>query len=575
MKYGALIAPAVVAAACGGSSPDPDVPHHSEREGGARAASFSDRAEAFQEAEHAFRPGLAVTLGHHEHAGVLPDRSDDAVQEEIARLEAARDAFSSFEREALSPTQRAEREAILVRAARGLFELEVLRAHARDPRRAVHALDVSYYADVPYAPAGERAEAVMAICDGAESFLDAAVARISSDAPRPWLRAAQVDAEASIAYLDDRVATAFADAPAGLEDSLAACKGALASFRDALGARLSEAPPTFELGEDGLRRRFAAEGIDVELSTIRGAAQAALERHRAALAEAAAEIDSGASVAEIVGFERSNRPAADEVYAIAEGHDMEVRALVEQTEAARVPSDLEIQALPAPPTLRDRKLVSRSPAARAEEPWPAALYVSPPDPSWPQAERDGYVLSIGDLLVAAAREGSAGRALHAAASARNQSDILATLCPETTRGGFAHYAESMVWRAGLASGEPRVHVMLRSSAILRSLRVLTALDLHTGAMTAPEAAERLQAEAFLDPATARREARRATYDVTYGSQALGRLAIEAMASEWRSAAGPAADSDFHDELLAHGCAPPAAIRDALLGPDAGPILGDL
>lgn len=126
------------------------------------------------------------------------------------------------------------------------------------------------------------------------------------------------------------------------------------------------------------------------------------------------------------------------------------------------------------------------------------------------------------------------------------------------------------------SEDPKVRIGQLKNALLRNIRYLSAIGLHTGEMMVEQSMAMFRDQAFLDEASARQQAIRGTFDPMYLSYTLGRLLILKLRDDWmaqRKARGQAPElRAFHDELLSYGLAPLPAIREAMLGPDAGPLL---
>ncbi len=549
-------------AACAGTAPDPESPSEPAGDVGAR---FEAEAREFLRASLEFAPHRAVTLGYEDYAGALPDPSEEAASAEVERLTVAVDRFAVYDEYELSPRNRAERAAIVAAARRGLLDLELLHAPERDPSYHLRALDLSTYANVPYAPVAARAEAAVQICAGAGAYLEAAKARISDEAPRPRIDAARATARQMIAYLEGEVAGALAGEGEDLASGLGRCVDALEDYATFLDERREAAPADAPLlHREGLASIFAAEGLAELIDAHREAAKAAIARDRELLERAAAEIDPELSLAEVIEFERMNVPAPDELFTVVRHQLDEMRALVSDRGAMPPPSEIGVEVREAPPHLRDRHASLRAPGAGESRDVPAILYLTRPDPSWSETEAQDFAQSIGDLLATSIREGWPGR-LHHALAASTGSEVLSAFCPEATRGGWAHYAEGALWEVGLADGDPRVHAALLISAIVRNLRVLTVIDVHTGEMTVGEAAARFEREALVEPIVARIEAARAAYDPAYATHALGRLDIETLRAEWEERAGEGASPrDFHDAFFTQGCAPLNTIRAELL-----------
>jgi len=87
---------------------------------------------------------------------------------------------------------------------------------------------------------------------------------------------------------------------------------------------------------------------------------------------------------------------------------------------------------------------------------------------------------------------------------------------------------------------------------------------HTGAMTVDDAAARFQADAFLGGSAALSEARRATFDPTYGRYTWGKLLIRDAQKQAMQQWGEGySHSRFHKALLDLGAPPLGLIGTAL------------
>jgi len=134
--------------------------------------------------------------------------------------------------------------------------------------------------------------------------------------------------------------------------------------------------------------------------------------------------------------------------------------------------------------------------------------------------------------------------------------------------GWAHYAEELVWEAGLGEGDPLVEIGLLQNSLLRNVRYLVAIGLHAEWMTLAEAERRFREEAFLDPQSARQQAHRGAFDPAYLNYTLGKLALRKLRADWTAREG-AGWRRFHDRLLSYGGPPLPLVRRAMLGDDGG------
>jgi uncharacterized protein (DUF885 family) len=140
--------------------------------------------------------------------------------------------------------------------------------------------------------------------------------------------------------------------------------------------------------------------------------------------------------------------------------------------------------------------------------------------------------------------------------------------------GWAHYSEEMMWEEGLGEGNPEQHVGQLCDALLRDVRYLSAIGLHTQGMSVAQSDRMFRERAFSDPGNARQQAARGTYDPQYLDYTLGKLMIRKLRADWvaKQAAGGAAGGDprqywesFHDKFLSYGGPPIPLVRQALVG----------
>jgi uncharacterized protein (DUF885 family) len=146
--------------------------------------------------------------------------------------------------------------------------------------------------------------------------------------------------------------------------------------------------------------------------------------------------------------------------------------------------------------------------------------------------------------------------------------VLRSFCPDTTSEGWAHYAEEMMFDEGAVGASPRARIGMLKKALLRNARFLVALGEHAQGMTIDQARAVFEDQGFVDPAQARQQAIRGTFDPMYLSYTVGKLMIRELKDEWMRKHPGATLGEFHDAFLSYACTPLPAIREAMLG--AGP-----
>jgi uncharacterized protein (DUF885 family) len=257
----------------------------------------------------------------------------------------------------------------------------------------------------------------------------------------------------------------------------------------------------------------------------------------------------------------------------------ELRAFVVANDVVGIPGPEEARVEEAPPYNRANSAYISIPGPY-EHGLPSTYYVAPPDPTWSEAERAAYVPGEADLLFTSVHEVWPGHFLQFLYSNRNPSKIASLFVGYGFAEGWAHYTEEMMWEMGLGKGDPEIHIGQLTNALLRDVRLLSAIGLHTGGMTVEESEQLFLESAFQDPGNARQQAARGTYDPAYLNYTLGKLMIRKLRSDWLARQPQAEGRDphagwraFHDAFLAYAGPPIPLVRRQLLGPDdRGPLL---
>jgi len=129
--------------------------------------------------------------------------------------------------------------------------------------------------------------------------------------------------------------------------------------------------------------------------------------------------------------------------------------------------------------------------------------------------------------------------------------------------GWAHYAEQLSIEAMGGGASPASEIVQLLDAVLRDVRLIVSVRMHTQHMSLDEASALFEREAHLGTMLAKREAIRGTWNPGYFSYTLGKLAIlEARQTYLESVFGGSLRR-FHDRLLSFG-QPPIGLLGALI-----------
>jgi uncharacterized protein (DUF885 family) len=561
--------------ACSSPGPRPVAP--AEPAGDAELAAHVER---YLDGHLAFRPMLAIRLGLHDHDGKVPDRSAEAIAAEIERLRAAERTFEAVAPATLSARAQLEREIVLAEIRKELFELEARRRPFRDPFFYLFNFSLDAYIVRDYAPAAERAAAMLRACQAAPRYYRQAAANLEPALPRAWLQAGLFIGKGTTTFLAGDARQAFASLPdAALRGELERCLDALVAevnaFLAALEARMPAATDEFRLGADNLIAMLrASEGLELDLPTLERLARTDLERNRAALIAAARQIDPARDAAAVIAEVTADKPAPDRVLAEATAQLGQLRAFLVDKDLVSLPRNDAIEVRESPAFMRGNFAALGGVGPFEAAPLPSYYYLAPPDPAWPAAQQQAYVMSRADLLFTSAHEVYPGHFVQGMHQRASGSRVMQVFETYTASEGWAHYVEEMMWEQGLGGGDPRVHIGQLKNALLRNARFVVALGYHAGTMTPDEAARVFAEQAFADPGNARQQAMRGTVDPMFLGYTLGKLAILELRADWQAAHPTRSLREFHDELLRHGEAPLAVTRRMMLGEGAGaPLAG--
>ena len=445
--------------------------------------------------------------GRHEYDGKPQDLSPPGVRAGLARLAAARaDGERLADAHDEAHLSAAEEHKQVIYAG--------LELHRRNPILHLGELDLACY-DRDYAPREER--------DAARAEHLAAWPQVADAAVESLDQVSAPVAEALLGGIRGLAAGLTAGPGRGSgtgrdEAARAAARAAHARLVAHVERAAAQGDPDPSLGGPGLAALMGgAEALPVDV-----------DRLHALLAEGCARLDPG----------QRDRPALDMARDLVRDHPDGAGVI----DAARVWTERAIE------FTRDRDLVpyhdgeclvglapeSRrwamammSWAAPGEPEAPSWFYITPPEESWPEREQEEWleVFSHTTLPGIAVHEVAPGHFSHGRALRHVTSEVRRTLHSSAFVEGWAHYGEELCVEEGLGRDDPRIPIGVWLEALVRVTRLACAIGVHTAGMTIGDAARRFEADTHLSGPAALSEARRATFDPTYGRYTWGKLEI--------------------------------------------------
>ncbi|WP_373928589.1 DUF885 domain-containing protein [Sphingomonas aerolata] len=524
----------------------------------------------------ALDPAFAVYQGRHEHDGGLPDWSAAGLGRQAAFLHRSIAAAGRFEAAALSPDQRFERDYLVMVARDKLFWLEAADAPHRNPAWYVAGgLDPNVYVVRAYADPVRRMRALIALL----RRIPAATLQIRANLATP-MPISHIDYAANAFrgfasyYMDDSVKAFASVADEGLQRELAdAAMTASEAMRDLalwVEAQRPSATRSFALGPALFAKMLReTEGVDTPIGTLEAAGRADLARNQRALAAACARFAFGLTVRDCLAQVNADKPV-DGPVAEARRQIPMLRAFILRRDLLTLAGNEQALVEESPPYSR-QNLAYIDPPGPFDRGVPSVYYISPPDPRWTPAVRDAFVPGKADLLFTSIHEAMPGHFVHFLHANRVPSLIGRVFVGYGYAEGWAHYAEEMMWEAGLGGGRADIHIGQLSNALLRDCRFLAAIGMHARGMSQAEAFTLFVDQCYQDEGNARQQALRGTYDPAYLNYTMGKLMIRRLRQDWTAGrGGRRAWKAFHDRLLRYGGPPIPLVRQAMLG-EARPI----
>jgi Bacterial protein of unknown function (DUF885) len=484
--------------------------------------------------------------GRHEYDGVPQDLSPDGVAAGLARLAAARDG-----RPALGDGHDEAHLRAFENQQRVVFaDLEL---HRRNPMYHLSELDLACY-DKDYAPAAERHAARAAHLAAWPAVIDAAIGSLDS-VPSPV-------AASLIGGIRGLAAGIPADADPRARDAAASAHRRLVTHLERAAVSGS---PDAALGPVALAALIgSAEAIDADLGALAARADAERDRLRARLDESASVIDSGRPALDVARELVKDHP--DRAGVITSARYWTERAIEFTAARDLMPTNDGVCLVGEAPESRRWAMAMISTNAPAEPAAPSWYWITPPDEAWPAEEVEAWleVFSASTLPAITVHEVAPGHFSHHQALRSARGDVRRTLFSSAFVEGWAHYAEELCVEEGFLSDDPRFAVGVWLEALVRVTRLACALGMHTAGWTVEEATARFEADTHLTGSAAAAEARRATFDPTYGRYTWGKLEIMALRERARAAWGPGFTlKRFHTALMDLGSPPLGLIGTAL------------
>ena len=561
-----------LAAACNAAPPATPPP----AAGGGDAA-FSALATAILEDYFQRHPSAATDLGIHKYDAVMDDGSQQAVAAESGALNGFLTRLRAIDPATLTLDKQLDHEQLVRAMTAGILANDVIRQWAKDPD--VYSSGVTRAAYIimkrKFAPPADRLKSLIAREDKMPAFL--AEARKNLDNPaRIFTEIAIEQIDGNIRFFKNDVTAAFAevtdkDLLAQFDKSNNAVVAALAAYKTYLQTDvLPRSTGGFAIGAETYAKALAAnEMIDLPLDKLLEIAEADRLRNEDAYEAAITAIDPQKPAAQVVASVENDHPTASALLRSSQDALDSIRQFIVDKRIITIPPSDPATVKETPPFRRSTTSASMDTPGPFETAKLEAFYfMTLPDPRMKASEQQEflkawYYPAIANVSVHEVYPGHYTQFLYAPGF---PSDVRKVYGAATNIEGWAHYAEQMMIDEGFHAGDPRYRLAQLQDALLRNVRFIVGIKLHTQGMTIEEAAKLFETQGHQSRPVAVLEAKRGAGDPMYGYYTMGKLMILKLREDYQTKAG--ADyslQKFHDAFIKLGPLPLPLIRRAMLG----------
>ena len=542
---------------------------------------FDDIAGQVLNATWKFYPDRASKEGLHDYDGGMTDISPTSITGRVRELESQLVPLHRLDETLLSDNRQFDRRILISALREEKFRLTEMETYQRWPMEALEHVDLSNYILRDYAPRGERVEALTVALSKVPGYLEALQTGLDPAVGAPVIEASIEAYEGMRSFYDTDLSMHVSGLVEGtafsrFDEARAEASLGLESFVAHLRTMLETSPPDFAIGATNFRWMLEhGEMVDLSIDRLESIGEQDLHRNLIHLRKLATDISPEGDVVSLLQETKKNHPAASMLTAETRGTLDDIRQFVLENDLVTIPSNVPCIVKETPVFMRWAFAAVDLPGTYETTADEAYYYVTPVEASWTEAQKDEWLSSFNYPLLknVSVHEAYPGHYVHHLHSKNASSKLSLVFGAYSFRDGWAHYTQEMMIEQGFGGNDQRVQAMQLMEALLRNCRFLCAIRMHTQGMTLEEAKRFFMEQAYLEPLTAEREALRGTYDPMYLNYTLGKLQIMKLREDYKARVGESFSlKDFHDKVLSFGAPPIPLVREAMLGPLAGPPL---
>ncbi len=533
---------------------------------------------------HETHPTHATLDGVHAHDDLLEDLSRHAVDAEVHALTGYLRRLDEINSEALNPVERLEHRMLRAHLQSRIFDLEEVRTWERNPQYYADVLASSLAAQAlfSHAPAAERARRVLSKLRQTPRLIQAARDNVK-DPPGIFVKVGIETMRGALKFIDEDLPRAFRDVDdlhllGDLADAQTEASHEVAAYLDYLENEAApKARASFRLGPDKFEQKLRLdEGLTIPLERLLAIATRELHATQEKFKSIAGRLNGGDPLSAWART-KAEHPKTGELVTVGREQLAELVTFLERQSIVTLPKGEEITVAPTPDFYRWSFASMWTPGPFETKPSRAYYYLTDADPSWPSDRQEEHLRDYNypTLWSISIHEVYPGHFLHYQHLRRVESKTRKSImfAPASFIEGWAHYCEQMMIEAGFGSRDYGIQLGQLAESLVRLARFIVCIRLHAEDMSVEQGVRFFRDEAYMEEASARREAERGTFDPTYLVYSVGKLGLLKLRNDVKQQQGKAFSlRTFHDTLLGHGTAPLWLHRELMLGGASGDVI---
>ena len=533
---------------------------------------------------HETHPTYATLDGVHAHDDLLEDLSRAGVESEARALAGYLRRLDEIAPDGLTGIERLEHRMLASHVRARMFELEEVRTWEKNPQfyADIVASSLAGQALFSHAPAPDRARRVLSKLRQTPRLIQAARDNVK-DPPGIFVKVGIETFRGAQKFIDYDLPRAFSSVDdmhllADLADAQTEASHAIGSYVEYLETELApRARASFRLGRERFEQKVRLEeGLSMSADRLLAIAMRELKATQETFRSVATRKNGGDPL-EIWSRTKAEHPAPGELVGVGREQLEELRTFLERQSVITLPPGEPITVAPTPDFYRWSFASMWTPGPFETRPTRAYYYLTDVDPSWPEDRQHEYLRDYNypTLWSISIHEVYPGHFLHYQHLRKVESKARKSImfAPASFVEGWAHYCEQMMLEAGFGRQDQAIKLGQLAESLIRLVRFIVGIRLHTEDLSVEQGVRMFREEAYMEEASARREAERGTFDPTYLVYTVGKLMMLKLRQDCKQQQGKAFSlKTFHDTLLGLGTAPIWLHRSVMLGGDEGDLL---